>query len=181
MTAGRVSTVLDKGNTSYGKYVVVSHANGVSTLYAHLSAFKTSVGKIVKTGDLIGLSGNTGGSSGPHLHFELRPSSDTISAMRARGVALASGGVVRATPGGVMSLLAEGGKHERVEPLDSQGLSARDKALIDEMATKFGGGGAGNTVVRVYIGDRELTDLVRYEVDGNNQRLARDLRIGRRR
>ena len=80
-----------------------------------------------------------------------------------------------------MSMLAEGGKHERVEPLDSQGLSTRDRALIAEMAAKFGGTGGGNTVVRVYIGDRELTDLVRYEVDGNNQRLARDLRIGRRR
>jgi hypothetical protein len=96
--------------------------------------------------------------------------------MKRRGVALASGGVVRSTPGGVMAMLAEGGQHERVEPLDRQGLSARDRALIDRL-----GGGSGNTVVRVYIGDRELRDIVKYEVDDSNTVLARNLSSGRRR
>ena len=166
---------------SYGKYIVINHG-GVETVYAHMSRFAgPSVGQNVKTGQVIGYVGSTGNSTGPHLHFEVRYEGNAASSLRRRGVALAKGGMVRATPGGVMSLLAEGGKHERVEPLDSQGLSARDKALISEMAAKFGGGaGGGGTVVRVYIGDRELSDLVRYEVDDSNQRLARSLAVGRR-
>ena len=121
------------------------------------------------------------GAAGAHLHFELRPSGNTVTEMAKRGVRLAKGGVVRATPGGVMSMLAEAGKHERVEPLDSQGLSARDRALINEMASRWNGGGGGSTVVRVYIGDRELTDLVRTEIVTNEGSLARSLAYGRKR
>ena len=80
-----------------------------------------------------------------------------------------------------MSLLAEGGKHERVEPLDSQGLSTRDYAIIDAVAQRVGGGGSsGATSVRVFIGERELTDIVRYEVRDGERTLARNLSIGRR-
>ena len=79
-----------------------------------------------------------------------------------------------------MAMLAEGGKHERVEPLDSQGLSARDYALIEAMAKNSGKGSGGPTSVRVFIGERELTDIVRYEVSDSNRILARDLSVGRR-
>lgn len=58
-----------KGCYSYGKWVLVKHANGLSTLYAHLSTISVSAGDSVKTGEVIGLSGNTGYSTGPHLHF----------------------------------------------------------------------------------------------------------------
>ncbi len=54
---------------SYGKWVLVKHDNGLATLYAHLSLIKVSAGDNVQTGDVIGLSGNTGYSTGPHLHF----------------------------------------------------------------------------------------------------------------
>lgn len=71
-------TVQDFGNTddacrgaSYGKWVLVRHNNGLSSLYAHLSTIDVVVGQSVGTGDLIGLSGNTGYSTGPHLHFTL--------------------------------------------------------------------------------------------------------------
>ncbi|RZQ61534.1 M23 family metallopeptidase [Amycolatopsis suaedae] len=67
---GKVTTVRDLGNTSYGKYIVVTHSGGWQTLYAHLSAFNTSVGRSVSTGTIIGKVGNSGGSSGPHLHYE---------------------------------------------------------------------------------------------------------------
>lgn len=54
---------------SYGKWVLVRHPNGLSTLYAHLSLIKVTEGQSVVTGDLIAYSGNTGYSTGPHLHF----------------------------------------------------------------------------------------------------------------
>jgi murein DD-endopeptidase MepM/ murein hydrolase activator NlpD len=61
---------------AYGNAVVVKHANGSYSQYAHLSKVQVSVGQQVKTGQQIALSGNTGNSTGPHLHFEIRTSAD---------------------------------------------------------------------------------------------------------
>lgn len=55
----------------YGKYVLIAHDNNFTTLYAHLSRQSVRVGDVVKLGDLIGYSGSTGYSTGPHLHFGL--------------------------------------------------------------------------------------------------------------
>ena len=57
---------------SYGYHVIIRHENGYESLYAHLSRFNVQVGQRVGAGDLIGWSGNTGRSTGPHLHFEIR-------------------------------------------------------------------------------------------------------------
>ncbi|MCB0760591.1 MAG: peptidoglycan DD-metalloendopeptidase family protein [Flavobacteriales bacterium] len=57
---------------TYGNVVVVRHNNGLETLYAHLSARKCKPGDHVEAGDVIGLGGNTGRSTGSHLHFEVR-------------------------------------------------------------------------------------------------------------
>ncbi len=62
-------TDLQKGCVSYGKWVLINHNNGLSTLYAHLSLIKAVKGQVVQTSELIGYSGNTGYSTGPHLHF----------------------------------------------------------------------------------------------------------------
>ena len=70
--AGTVETVADRGSESYGKYIVIRHAEGWKTLYAHLNSFNVSVGQSVSTGTLIGKVGSTGGSTGPHLHYEQR-------------------------------------------------------------------------------------------------------------
>ncbi len=58
--------------SGYGYYIVVRHRNGLETLYGHLSKQLVDVGQEVKAGEVIGLGGNTGRSSGPHLHFETR-------------------------------------------------------------------------------------------------------------
>lgn len=57
---------------SYGKYVVVDHGDGYSTLYAHCSEVYVSVGQQVNQGDTLAAVGSTGNSTGPHLHFEVR-------------------------------------------------------------------------------------------------------------
>lgn len=56
----------------YGKYVVLRHYNDLETVYGHMSKFLVNNGDYVKAGDPIGLGGNTGRSTGPHLHFETR-------------------------------------------------------------------------------------------------------------
>ena len=52
--------------------IIISHDNNVQTVYAHLSAININVGDNVTQGQLIGAVGNTGRSTGPHLHFEVR-------------------------------------------------------------------------------------------------------------
>jgi murein DD-endopeptidase MepM/ murein hydrolase activator NlpD len=59
-------------NGGYGNYIVIRHSNGTQTLYAHSSKIIVSAGDVVKQGDVIGLVGSTGESTGPHLHFEIR-------------------------------------------------------------------------------------------------------------
>ena len=59
-------------NGGYGSYMVISHPNGTQTLYAHASKVSVSQGDAVVKGEIIGLVGNTGKSTGPHVHFEIR-------------------------------------------------------------------------------------------------------------
>jgi len=56
----------------YGLYVYIEHSDGSGTMYAHMSKVKASAGQRVSQGDVIGLVGSTGRSTGPHLHFEIR-------------------------------------------------------------------------------------------------------------
>ncbi|AWW38313.1 MULTISPECIES: M23 family metallopeptidase [Streptomyces] len=99
VAAGAGTVVKAGGNgagdgPAYGNAVVIRHANGVYTQYAHLSSVNVSVGQSVGAGQRIALSGNTGNSSGPHLHFEVRTSPNYGSAMnpvaflRGKGVTL---------------------------------------------------------------------------------------------
>ena len=69
--SGTVTTVADLGNSSFGKYIIITHGNGKKSLYGHLSSQAVSEGQTVNRGQVIGVIGSTGNSSGPHLHFEL--------------------------------------------------------------------------------------------------------------
>ena len=79
---------------AYGNAVVIKHSNGTYSQYAHLSRVDVKPGQIVKTGQRIALSGNTGNSSGPHLHFEIRTKAgygsavDPVAFLRSKGVSL---------------------------------------------------------------------------------------------
>ncbi len=69
--AGKVRVVRYEGR-GYGKYVVIRHDNGLETYYAHMSKHLVEENQEVRAGDPIGLGGNTGRSTGSHLHFETR-------------------------------------------------------------------------------------------------------------
>ncbi|WP_406059435.1 M23 family metallopeptidase [Streptomyces sp. NBC_01077] len=79
---------------AYGNAIVVKHANGTYSQYAHLSKIKVYPGQKVLAGQQIALSGNTGNSSGPHLHFEIRTTPNYGSAvnpaafLRSHGVSI---------------------------------------------------------------------------------------------
>ncbi len=100
--AAAAGTVLGTGNTdqtcpgaSFGKWVMIRHNNGLSTLYAHLSVIKASQGDTVNTGDVIGYSGMTGYATGPHLHFTVYASQGVKIMSRA---SIACGGATYTMP-----------------------------------------------------------------------------------
>ncbi len=82
VTAMASGTVLGTGDTdlsckgaSFGKWVFIKYDNGLSSTYGHLSAISSKVGQKVKAGDIVAMSGNTGSSTGPHLHVNVYASS----------------------------------------------------------------------------------------------------------
>ena len=76
--AGKVTRVENEGNVSYGRWVEIDHGGGYRTRYAHLNTQSVSVGQSVAQGKKIGTVGSTGGSSGPHLHYEARLNNSAI-------------------------------------------------------------------------------------------------------
>jgi murein DD-endopeptidase MepM/ murein hydrolase activator NlpD len=66
------TVIMASYNGGYGNYTCIDHGSGLSTCYAHQSGFVAGAGQSVSQGQIIGYSGNTGSSTGPHLHFEVR-------------------------------------------------------------------------------------------------------------
>lgn len=71
VVVGTGNTDIYPGCYSFGKWVMIKHDNGLSTVYGHLSVISVSTGQSVTTGDILGYSGNTGYTTGPHLHLGL--------------------------------------------------------------------------------------------------------------
>jgi murein DD-endopeptidase MepM/ murein hydrolase activator NlpD len=76
---GVVEYVNDKDNGTFGRMVRISHNFGFKSIYAHLRFVKVSVGDVIKKGQLIAKSGNSGRSNGPHLHYEVRYASKVLN------------------------------------------------------------------------------------------------------
>ncbi len=74
--SGQVVTVAF--DNSFGNYIIIKHNHGMYTRYAHLNSFRVKKGQIVDQGDIIGTIGNTGVSTGPHLHYEVHIGSDVV-------------------------------------------------------------------------------------------------------
>lgn len=69
---GVVKYVQDRDRGGFGKVVMILHNYGFETVYAHLNRTKVKVGDVIRKGQIIGLSGNSGRSTGPHLHYEIK-------------------------------------------------------------------------------------------------------------
>jgi murein DD-endopeptidase MepM/ murein hydrolase activator NlpD len=79
---GRVIEVTNGWGRGWGKSVVISHGGGLTTRYAHLSKISVGVGTTVSQGQIIGYSGNSGWSTGPHLHYEGRKNGRIVNPLR---------------------------------------------------------------------------------------------------
>ncbi|MGY4531879.1 murein DD-endopeptidase MepM/ murein hydrolase activator NlpD [Pseudomonas sp. TE3786] len=100
--SGLVAEVDVLGHSHYGKYVVLRHSRGFSTRYAHLDEVKVRLGEQVEARQIIGLSGNTGTTNGPHLHYEVRYLGKPIDPqpfMKSAAKPQTSGGAGKPQPG----------------------------------------------------------------------------------
>ncbi len=104
--AARAGVVTAIGNTvsycrgyqiGYGKWILIKHDNNLSTFYSHLSLIKVSSGQSVETGQFIGYSGNTGYTTGPHLHFGVF-ATQAISGLEYTSTSQTCGGVIMHQP-----------------------------------------------------------------------------------
>jgi murein DD-endopeptidase MepM/ murein hydrolase activator NlpD len=77
-SAGKVIKI-EAGFLGFGRHIVIDHGDGLTTLYAHLKAFKVTLNQMVKAGDQIGEVGMTGWTTGPHLHFEIHEDGIPVS------------------------------------------------------------------------------------------------------
>ena len=76
---GVVRYVQPQNTGDYGRVIILSHNFGFETVYAHLSATKVKLGDVIKKNQVIGMTGNSGRSTGPHLHYEVRYASMVLN------------------------------------------------------------------------------------------------------
>ena len=153
---------------SYGNYVqVAGHPGGQGSLYAHMRSVSVKVGQRVVPGQILGFSDNTGRSTGAHLHFELRPQAggtDVLADMRREDIyiGMAKGGVVSPQGGGIMAMIGEAGKSERVTPLDREGFTPAERQMLATLEAKLGGGSGATYNIHPSspVNETALADLV---------------------
>ena len=105
-------TITSSGwNGGYGNAITIDHGNGLSTLYGHMSQLIAGVGQMVAPGQVIGLVGSTGNSTGPHLHFETRMNGERMDPASFFGFSVGSRDVPQ-------DMIAWVHKHEAIIPAD---------------------------------------------------------------
>lgn len=82
IAANSGTVILSQEYGGYGECIIIDHGGGITSLYGHMFVRKVSVGQNVSTGDVIGLVGSTGVSSGPHLHFEVRENNQLVDPLK---------------------------------------------------------------------------------------------------
>ena len=78
-TGDGIVITADAGKQGYGNHIVINHGFGYQTLYGHMNKLAVRVGKKVKRGELIGYVGNTGRSTGPHVHYEVIKNGEKVN------------------------------------------------------------------------------------------------------
>lgn len=129
------------GSRSYGNNIEISHVDGFSTLYAHLNSSNVRIGQKVAQGEVVAQSGNTGFSSGPHLHFELKKNGAKVDPGPYLGSGVSAGGTVNSAPKAASgSLLAS---NIAVSGASSAGLSTGISNIGSIIPPSYKGAAAG--------------------------------------
>ncbi|RJQ14755.1 hypothetical protein C4553_00315 [Candidatus Parcubacteria bacterium] len=167
---GFVSGTGDNGSYGYGRWVSVNHGNNLTTLYGHLSRINVRNGQSVVAGQLIGSSGSTGFSTGPHLHFGVY-TTDTFEILSSNFGPVPVGGPINPfdylassqgqvlgastqTPGGISQTPTSQIQSPVPESFIIEGPDRTRDFLLDEITFKFGGFVSGN---------QQATDDLRFE------------------
>jgi murein DD-endopeptidase MepM/ murein hydrolase activator NlpD len=155
--SGKVSeSSMGSGQRSYGNYIIIDHGDGLQTVYAHLSRRDVKRGTSVSQGDLIGLSGDTGYVTGPHLHFEARKNGNRVDPAPYLGGGVTSSGSYR-VPNSAPSYSASN------MGMGSSAIPGGYSAILGNNMSSVGGG----VSVSSYTGAASAVSDIGFGANGN--------------